>query len=216
MVFQGLNGQFNLMQNINEIEKLVKIISKLPGLGPKSAKRIILKLINSRDELMKPMANSLVEVYKNVSRCKSCGTLKSHSVGCNNCDLTEKKYNKICVVETIADQWSIENSNIYKGYFHILGGTLSSSTNQRKEDLLISSLVERVKKDLIEEVIIATSATVEGQTTAHYIKDSLKDTKVKVSKLAQGLPVGGEIESLDDGTLFSAFKNRRLIDNNSD
>tara|TARA_Y100001949_G_C15958552_1_gene318143 strand:+ start:550 stop:1164 length:615 start_codon:yes stop_codon:yes gene_type:complete len=204
------------MQNINEIEKLVKIISKLPGLGPKSAKRIILKLINSRDELMKPMANSLVEVYKNVSRCKSCGTLKSHSVGCNNCDLTEKKYNKICVVETIADQWSIENSNIYKGYFHILGGTLSSSTNQRKEDLLIPSLVNRVKKDSINEVIIATSATVEGQTTAHYIKDSLKDTKVKISKLAQGLPVGGEIESLDDGTLFSAFKNRRSIENNSD
>ena len=204
------------MQNINEIEKLVKIISKLPGLGPKSAKRIILKLINSRDELMKPMANSLVEVYKNVSRCKSCGTLKSHSVGCNNCDLTEKKYNKICVVETIADQWSIENSNIYKGYFHILGGTLSSSTNQRKEDLLIPSLVNRVKKDSINEVIIATSATVEGQTTALYIKDSLKDTKVKISKLAQGLPVGGEIESLDDGTLFSAFKNRRSIESNSD
>ena len=204
------------MQNIDEIEKLVKIISKLPGLGPKSAKRIILKLINSRDELMKPMANSLVEVYKNVSRCKSCGTLKSHSVGCNNCDLTEKKYDKICVVETIADQWSIENSNIYKGYFHILGGTLSSSTNQRKEDLLIPSLVNRVKKDSINEVIIATSATVEGQTTAHYIKDSLKDTKVKISKLAQGLPVGGEIESLDDGTLFSAFKNRRSIESNSD
>ena len=204
------------MQNIDEIEKLVKIISKLPGLGPKSAKRIILKLINSRDELMRPMANSLVEVYKNVSRCKSCGTLKSHSVGCNNCDLTEKKYNKICVVETIADQWSIENSNIYKGYFHILGGTLSSSTNQRKEDLLIPSLVNRVKKDSINEVIIATSATVEGQTTAHYIKDSLKDTKVKISKLAQGLPVGGEIESLDDGTLFSAFKNRRSIESNSD
>ena len=204
------------MQNINEIEKLVKIISKLPGLGPKSAKRIILKLINSRDELMKPMANSLVEVYKNVSRCKSCGTLKSHSVGCNNCDSIEKKYNKICVVETIADQWSIENSNIYKGYFHILGGTLSSSTNQRKEDLLIPSLVNRVKKDSINEVIIATSATVEGQTTAHYIKDSLKDTKVKISKLAQGLPVGGEIENLDDGTLFSAFKNRRSIESNSD
>ena len=196
------------MQNINEIEKLVKIISKLPGLGPKSAKRIILKLINSRDELMKPMANSLVEVYKNVSRCKSCGTLKSHSVGCNNCDSIEKKYNKICVVETIADQWSIENSNIYKGYFHILGGTLSSSTNQRKEDLLIPSLVNRVKKDSINEVIIATSATVEGQTTAHYIKDSLKDTKVNISKLAQGLPVGGEIQFLDDGTIFSAFKNR--------
>ena len=216
LVFQDLNGQFNLMQNIDEIENLVRLISKLPGLGPKSAKRIILKLINARDELMKPMANSLVEVYKNVSRCRLCGTLKSNTAGCNNCDINEKKYNKICVVESIADQWSIENSNIYQGYFHILGGTLSSSTSQRKEDLLISSLVERVKKDSIDEVIIATSATVEGQTTAHYIKDSLKETKAKVSKLAQGLPVGGEIESLDDGTLFSAFKNRKQIENNSD
>ena len=204
------------MQNINEIENLVKLISKLPGLGPKSAKRIILKLINSRDELMKPMANSLKEVYANVSRCQSCGTLKSNAFPCNNCDTKNKKYNKICVVETIADQWSIENSNIYQGYFHILGGTLSNSISQRKEDLLISSLVDRVKKDSIEEVIIATSATVEGQTTAHYIKDSLKDTKAKVSKLAQGLPVGGEIENLDDGTLFSAFKNRKWIENNSD
>ena len=216
LAFQDLNGQFNLMQNINEIEKLVKIISKLPGLGPKSAKRIILKLINSREELMKPMANSLVEVYKNVSRCKLCGTLKSNIAGCSNCENKENKYNKICVVESIADQWSIESSNIYQGYFHILGGTLSSSTHQRKEDLLISSLVERVKQNSIEEVIIATSATVEGQTTAHYIKDSLKDTNAKVSKLAQGLPVGGEIESLDDGTLFSAFKNRKWIENNSD
>ena len=204
------------MQSITEIEKLVKLISRLPGLGPKSAKRIILKLINSRDELMKPMANSLAEVYKNVSRCNSCGTLKSNSVGCNNCDTIKKNYNKICVVENISDQWSIENSNIYQGYSHILGGTLSTSTGQRKEDLLISSLVERVKKDSIEEVIIATSATVEGQTTAHYIKDSLKDTKAKVSKLAQGLPVGGEIESLDDGTLISAFKNRKRIENNFD
>jgi len=205
--FQALNGQFSLMKNINEIEELIKLISKLPGLGPKSAKRIVLKLMNSRDELMKPMANTLNEVYKNVSRCKMCGTLKSNSVGCNNCENKDKKFNKICVVENISDQWSIENSSIYQGYFHILGGTLSSS-NQRKEDLLITSLVDRVKKDSIEEVIIATSATVEGQTTAHYIKNSLKETKTKVSKLAQGLPVGGEIESLDDGTLFSAFKNR--------
>jgi len=205
--FQVLSGQFSLMKNINEIEELIKLISKLPGLGPKSAKRIVLKLINSRDELMKPMANTLNEVYKNVSRCKMCGTLKSNSVGCNNCENKDKKFNKICVVENISDQWSIENSSIYQGYFHILGGTLSSS-NQRKEDLLITSLVDRVKKDSIEEVIIATSATVEGQTTAHYIKNSLKETKTKVSKLAQGLPVGGEIESLDDGTLFSAFKNR--------
>jgi len=204
------------MQNINEIEELIKLISRLPGLGPKSSKRIVLKLINSRDELMKPMANSLAQVYKNVSRCNTCGSLKSNAIGCNNCETRREKFNKICVVENIADQWSIENSSIYKGYFHILGGTLSSSNGQRNEDLLINSLVERVKKDSIDEVIIATSATVEGQTTAYYIQDSLKETKVKVSKLAQGLPVGGEIESLDDGTLFSAFKNRTGIKTSSD
>ncbi len=204
------------MKKINEIEELIRLISKLPGLGPKSAKRIVLKLINTRDELMKPMANSLAEVYKNISRCNLCGGLKSNSTGCNNCETFDKKFNKICVVENIADQWSIESSSIYQGYFHILGGTLASSLSDRKEDLLVSSLVERVKRDSIEEVIIATSATVEGQTTAHYIKDSLKHIDVKVSKLAQGLPVGGEIENLDDGTLFSAFKNRNWTGNNSD
>jgi len=161
------------------------------------------------------MANTLAQVYKNVVRCQSCGTLKSNSSGCNNCENTKEKYNKICVVEDIADQWSIENSNIFKGYFHILGGTISSA-GQRKEDLLINSLVERVIRENIEEVILATSATVEGQTTAYYIQDSLKQTKTKITKLAQGLPVGGEIESLDDGTLYSAFKNRSGIKTNSD
>ena len=203
------------MQNINEIEDLIKLISKLPGLGPKSAKRIVLKLINNRDEIVKPMANTLAQVYKNVVRCQSCGTLKSNSLGCNNCENINDKYHKICVVEDLADQWSIENSSIFKGYFHILGGTISSP-GQRKEDLLINSLVERVVKDKIEEVIIATSATVEGQTTAYYIQDSLKKTKAKITKLAQGLPVGGEIESLDDGTLYSAFKNRTGIKSSSD
>ena len=197
------------MQNINEIEELIKLISKLPGLGPKSAKRIVLKLINNREELTKPMAKTLAEVYKNISRCKICGSLKSNSKGCNNCENNKNKYNKICVVENIADQWSIESSSIYQGYFHILGGTLSTSNSQKREDLLINSLVDRIKKDKIEEVILATSATVEGQTTAFYIQDTLKNTNVKISKLAQGLPVGGEIENLDDGTLISAFKNRQ-------
>ena len=195
------------MQNISEIEELIKLISMLPGLGPKSAKRIVLKLINNRDELVKPMANTLAQIYKNVIRCNSCGSLKSNLSGCVNCENTKNKYSKICVVEDIADQWSIENSNIFQGYFHILGGTISS-VGQRKEDLLVDSLVERVNKEKIEEVILATSATVEGQTTAYYVQDSLKNLDVKITKLAQGLPVGGEIEQLDDGTLFSAFKNR--------
>ena len=203
------------MQNISEIEELIKLISRLPGLGPKSAKRIVLKLINNRDELVKPMANTLAQIYKNVIRCNSCGSLKSNLSGCVNCENTKNKFSKICVVEDIADQWSIENSNIFQGYFHILGGTISS-VGQRKEDLLVDSLVERVNKEKIEEVILATSATVEGQTTAYYIQDSLKNLDVKITKLAQGLPVGGEIESLDDGTLFSAFKNRSNLISKSD
>ena len=139
------------MQNISEIEELIKLISKLPGLGPRSAKRIVLKMINNREELIRPMAKILTEVYKNISRCKICGALKSNTNGCNNCENLKNKFNKICVVENIADQWSIEASSVYQGYFHILGGTLSS-TNNNKDELLIGALIERVKKEKIEEV----------------------------------------------------------------
>ena len=197
------------MQNISEIDELIKLISKLPGLRPKSAQRIVLQLINNREELTKPMAKTLAEVYKNISRCKNCGSLKSNINGCNNCENNKKKFNKICVVENIADQWSVEASSVYQGYFHILGGTISSSNNQKKEDLLIGSLVERVKKDNIEEVILALSSTVEGQTTAFYIQDSLENINVKITKLAQGVSIGQMIENLDDGTLIQAFKNRQ-------
>jgi len=191
--------------NVKEIEDLIKIISKLPGLGPKSAKRIVLKLINNREELIKPLTNTLAQVYKNVVRCKICGNLKSTKL---NCVCSSKKYDQICVVENIADMWVIESSGIYKGHYHILGGTLPALEDKKENGLLVSSLINRVKKNSVKEVILATSATIEGQTTAHYIQDILKDCKVKISKLAQGLPVGGEIEFLDDGTLFSAFKNR--------
>ena len=198
------------MNNVKEIEDLIKIISKLPGLGPKSARRIVLKLINNREELTKPFINTLAQIYKNITRCKSCGNLKSSN---SNCSCSSKKYDQICVVENIADMWAIETTGIYKGHYHILGGTLSSIQNKKEDGLLFTSLIERVKKNSIKEVILATSATIEGQTTAHYIQDSLKDAKVKISKLAQGLPVGGEIEFLDDGTLFSAFKNRGPVTN---
>ena len=191
--------------NIKEIEDLIKIISKLPGLGPKSAKRIVLKLINNREELTKPLVNTLAQIYKNVIRCNVCGNLKSIN---SKCSCANKNYDQICVVENIADMWVIESTGIYKGHYHILGGTLTSLQNKKEDDPTFSSLINRVKKNSVREVILATSATVEGQTTAHYIQDILKDTKVKISKLAQGLPVGGEIEFLDDGTLFSAFKNR--------
>ena len=192
--------------NIPEIKELIQQFSKLPGLGPKSAKRIILKLINNKDTMIKPLAKSLAQVYKNVVRCVDCGNLKLIDKICI-CS-TDNTYDKICVVENLSDMWVIESANIYKGYFHILGGTLNSDEKYEKKNLLIDSLVKRVKKNNLKEVIIATSATVEGQTTAHYIEDVIKNNKIKVSKLGQGLPVGGEIEQLDDGTLVSAFKNR--------
>ena len=196
------------MQSIDEIEELVKIISKLPGLGPKSARRIILKLINNKEKIHKPLINSLADVFKNIQRCNKCGALSSNKSHCSNCKIEKKKINKICVVETISDQWSIETSNVFNGYFHILGGTISLNKSENKDSLLINSLVEKVRNNSIDEVILATSSTVEGQTTAFYIQDALKDSNIKISRLAQGIPVGGEIENLDDGTLISAFKNR--------
>ena len=195
--------------NVKEIESLIKIVSKLPGLGPKSAKRIILRLINNREELIKPLANTLALVYKNVIRCKICGNLKSIDAACI---CSSKKYDQICVVENIADMWAIQGSGIYKGQYHILGGTLPSFESKNNGGgLLIESLVSRVKNNAVKEVILATSASIEGETTSHYIADSLKNIKVKITRLAKGVPVGGEIEFLDDGTLFSAFKNRASV-----
>ena len=192
--------------NVKEIDDLIKIVSKLPGLGPKSAKRIVLKLVNNREELIKPLTNTLAKVYKNIVRCTTCGNLKSTNA---NCVCSSNKYDQICVVENIADMWAIQSSGIYKGHYHILGGTLPSFESKNTENgLLIESLVNRVKKNSVNEVILATSASIEGETTAHYISDSLKDTKARITRLAKGVPVGGEIEFLDDGTLFSAFKNR--------
>ena len=194
---------------VKEIEDLIKIVSKLPGLGPKSAQRIVLKLINNREELIKPLTNTLAQVYKNVVRCNNCGNLKSSS---SNCVCYSKKYEQICVVENLADMFVIQSTGIYNGSYHILGGTLPAFEGQKSGNgLLIESLVNRVKQNSIKEVILATSASVEGETTAHYISDSLKDTKVKITRLAKGVPVGGEIEFLDDGTLYSAFKNRKSV-----
>tara|TARA_Y100000590_G_scaffold434620_1_gene552985 strand:+ start:833 stop:1435 length:603 start_codon:yes stop_codon:yes gene_type:complete len=197
------------MNKVKEIEDLIKIISKLPGLGPKSAKRIVLKLINNREELIRPLTNSLAQVYKNVVRCKICGNLKSTN---SDCICSSKKYDQICVVENIADMWVIESTGIYKGHYHILGGTLPSFEGKNKGNgLLIEALVNRVKKNSVKEVILATSASIEGETTSHYISDSLRNIDVKITRLAKGVPVGGEIEFLDDGTLYSAFKNRAPV-----
>tara|TARA_B100000945_G_scaffold320339_1_gene330075 strand:- start:3519 stop:4127 length:609 start_codon:yes stop_codon:yes gene_type:complete len=196
-----------MSNQLPEIEDLIKQFSKLPGLGPKSAKRIILKLINNKENMIKPLAKSLANVFKNIVRCNDCGNLKLLNKKCI-CENNLNNYDKICIVENLADMWVIESSNIFKGHFHILGGTLNPNDNFQQKNLLIDSLIKRIKKNSLKEVIIATSATVEGQTTAHYIEDAIRNDKIKISKLGQGLPVGGEIEQLDDGTLISAFKNR--------
>ena len=197
---------------VKEIEDLIKIVSRLPGLGPKSAQRIVLKLINKREELIKPLTNTLAQVYKNVVRCNICGNLKSLN---SSCICSNKKYDQICVVENLADMFAVQSTGIFKGSYHILGGTLPSFEGQKSGNgLLVESLINRVKKNSVKEVILATSASVEGETTAHYISDSLKDAKVKITRLAKGVPVGGSIEHLDDGTLFSAFKNRAPMGRN--
>tara|TARA_Y100001970_G_C14196693_1_gene838531 strand:- start:150 stop:758 length:609 start_codon:yes stop_codon:yes gene_type:complete len=194
---------------IKEIEDLIKIISKLPGLGRKSASRIVLKLINNREGLMKNLTNTLAQAYKHIVRCNVCGNLKSLN---SKCICSSKKYDQICVVENLADMFAIQNTGIYSGSYHILGGVLPSFEGKNTGNgLLIESLINRAKQNSIKEIILATSASIEGETTAHYISDCLKDTKVKITRLAKGVPVGGEIEFLDDGTLYSAFKNRSSV-----
>ncbi len=199
---------------MKHIEKHVDVVDER-----RSSREYIFKIKSKKltlaiSKIFKPYLKTLSDVFKNISRCNYCGGLKSNTTNCNNCESVNKNYNKICVVENISDQWSIENSNIFQGYYHVLGGTVSNSKDNERNELLIESLVHRIERDNIEEVILATSATVEGQTTAFYINESLKNSKVKISKLAQGLPVGGEIESLDDGTLIYAFKNRKALEKN--
>jgi len=192
-----------------DLDELIALVSKLPGLGPKSSRRIALYLLKNRENVMKPLSKSLEKVHAKIIRCNLCGNIKSKD---NECIcLLNKDFEQICVVENIADMWAMQSTSVYKGHYHILGGTLSALGNSSPEDLLINSLISRIKKNPIKEVILATSATIEGQTTAHYINDSIKDLDVKVTKLAHGLPVGGEIEYLDDGTLFSAFKFRSSL-----
>jgi recombination protein RecR len=195
------------------LDNLISLISRLPGLGPKSARRIALHLFRNKENLMKPLADTLGIAHEKILRCKICGAIKSVDANCtiSKCEYIDNSYDQLCIVENIADMWAMEATNIYKGHYHILGGTLSALNGSDPESLLIGSLIDRVKKNNVKEVIIATSATIEGQTTAHYINDSLKNLNIKITKLAHGLPVGSEIEYLDDGTLFSAFKYRNSI-----
>ncbi|MDR3289770.1 MAG: recombination mediator RecR [Rickettsiales bacterium] len=197
-----------MMTKVKTINDLIKIFSKLPSLGPRSAKRIILHLLTKKENLLLPLISLMDDAYKNIKQCKCCGNLTINDV-CDICADKTRQVNTICVVETIADLWNIETSGVYNGLYHILGGNLSASEGRNPDDLNIDGLLHRIKGDKIEEVIIATNPTIEGQTTAFYISDLLQEFKVKITKPALGIPLGSELNFLDESTLDIAFKNKK-------
>ena len=193
---------------LKDLEQLISIISKLPSLGQRSAKKIALHLIENRHHVMSNLMDKMTSVYQNIKNCKRCGNLAVED-NCEICLDSSRNPEILCIVENIADLWSIEKSSFYRGYFHVLGGVLSAVNGQGPESLNIDSLLKRFESEEIKEVIIATNPTMEGQTTAYYIADLIKKYKVKISKLANGVPIGGEIDYLDDSTLSVAFQGRK-------
>lgn len=194
-----------------EIEQLIQLLSKLPGLGPRSARRAALHLVKKKEVLLAPLAHALARVEANVKTCTTCGNLDAFDP-CSICTDTRRDDSVICVVQDVSDLWALERSGNFKGRFHVLGGTLSALDGIGPEDLKIDALVARAQRDSVKEIILATSATVDGQTTAHYIADCLENLDVVVSGLAHGVPVGGELDYLDDGTLSAALSARRPME----
>jgi len=195
----------------SELDQLISLLSKVPGFGPRSARRAVLHMIKKKDALMKPLAGSLADVAEHVHPCTICGNLDT-SDPCHICQSAEegrRDNSVICVIEDVADLWALERAGSFRGLYHVLGGTLSALDGIGPEDLSIAGLIERAMDDKVSEVIIATNATVDGQTTAHYITDRLKGCGVSVSRLAHGVPVGGELDYLDDGTLTTALNSRQ-------
>jgi recombination protein RecR len=193
-----------------EIERLIQHLARLPGLGPRSARRAALFLLKKREQFLLPLAESLGEVAERVKTCPLCGNLDT-AEPCSICQDQTRDAGLICVVEDVDDLWALERSGVFRGFYHVLGGTLSALDGIGPEDLNIPSLVRRVAQDGVREVILALGATVAGQTTAHYLLDRLAETGVPVSGLAHGVPVGGELDYLDDGTLSTAFRARRQL-----
>ena len=193
-----------------EIKNLIKLMSKIPGLGPRSARRGVLSLIKNPEKLMLPLANALIEVSSNIKLCSICGNIDSDSI-CGICKDEKRDKATICVVEDISDLWALERSSNFKGRYHILGGVLSAIDGVNPEDLRIKELLENITTNKVTEVILATSATIAGQTTSFYITDLLEDKDIIVSKLAQGIPMGGELDYLDDGTIGAALDSRRIL-----
>ena len=191
----------------SEIERLIQLLSKLPGLGPRSARRAALALLKKRDTLLEPLADALREAADAILTCEVCGNLDTQSP-CAICSDPRRDPHLLCVVEDVADLWALERAGVFRGRYHVLGGALSALDGITPERLNVTQLLERVKQN-VDEVILAMNATVEGQTTAHYLMDLLGN--MKVTRLAHGVPVGGELDYLDEGTLSAAFKARRAL-----
>lgn len=192
----------------SEIEQLISLLAKLPGLGPRSARRAALQLIKKKETLLLPLAEAMAEAGEKVINCSICGNVDTIDP-CGICASPKRDKSVICVVEEVGDLWALERSGVMGGLYHVLGGTLSALDGIGPEDLNIAGLVLRSEAPQVKEIILATNATVDGQTTAHYITDRIEHTHVKVTRLAHGVPIGGELDYLDDGTLAAALKARR-------
>ncbi len=191
-----------------EIEALIDQVARLPGLGPRSARRVVLHLLRRRGQAMLPLAQALEAVARGARDCTICGNISTAEI-CPVCADPARATGEICVVADVADLWALERSGVFRGRYHVLGGTLSALDAVGPEDLRIPTLVTRVAEEAVQEVILALDATVDGQTTAHYIAEALAPTGVRVSTLARGVPVGGELDYLDDGTIGTALRARR-------
>ena len=199
---------------LGDLEPLLKLLGRLPGVGPRSARRLALELIQNKDSLMRPLAHALTQTADAVRECDTCGNLDTQSP-CRVCQspnrADENGMTVLCVVENVSDLWALERSGSFKGRYHVLGGTLSALDGRGPDQLRVGSLLERVRRGEAKEVILALSATVDGQTTSHYLAERLREMGADVSAVAQGVQVGGSLEYLDDGTLLAAMNARRSV-----
>ncbi len=193
-----------------EIDALIALMARLPGLGPRSARRAVLHMIKKRGLLMAPLAEALQSVAASARECLNCGNIGTSDI-CDICASPKRQTGEICVVEDVADLWAMERAAVFKGRYHVLGGTLSALDAIGPDELRIPKLLDRVVSEEVSEVILALNATIDGQTTAHYIASELERRDVAVTSLAQGVPIGGELDYLDDGTISAALKARKAL-----
>ena len=194
----------------NKIERLVYLFSKLPGVGSRTAKRVVLHLIRNRDRVMMPIAESLFDAERSIKECTVCNNIDEGSI-CSICTNENRDKSTLCVVGSIVDLWALENAKFYQGVYYVLGGNLSSTHNCNPDDLNIDLLIKRIKDEKIKEVIIATNATMEGQTTALFLTEKLKSLGIQITRFANGIPVGGEFDYLDEMTISAAFNLRKPL-----